>query len=167
MNEVFCKPITAELMNQILITHVVPDDSSSSIGNKAGGLGYDLPANEAQLFALEHFPLLDMNKAIGTVGNEHLVRQVLELMISDEIKKDIAVIQSAHAQGDWEEIEKFAHKMKGGAVYIGTVKMQYACQYLERYQKAGFTSLLEPLYQQLITVVNDTQDYIRVWLTKS
>jgi HPt (histidine-containing phosphotransfer) domain-containing protein len=88
----------------------------------------------------------------------------MQLMISEEIDKDIAVINAAHARSNWEEIEKFAHKMKGGAVYIGTVKMQYACQYLERYQKAGHTRLLEPLYQQLITVVHDTQNHIRAWL---
>jgi HPt (histidine-containing phosphotransfer) domain-containing protein len=85
-------------------------------------------------------------------------------MISEEIQKDIVFIKTAHSIGNWEEIEKFAHKMKGGAVYIGTVRMQHACQYLERYHKAGHTRLLELLYQQLITVVDDTQNHIREWL---
>ena len=85
-------------------------------------------------------------------------------MISEEIEKDISLIKMAHTQKNWQDIEKFAHKMKGGAVYIGTIRMEYACQYLERYQKAGHTELLELLYQQLIVVVKDTQDYIRAWL---
>ena len=64
------------------------------------------------------------------------------------------------------EVER-GHKMKGGAVYIGTVKMRYACQYLERYQKSGLTKLLEPLYQQLLSVVLDTQSHIKEWLSNN
>ncbi|CZR34242.1 Uncharacterised protein [Legionella pneumophila] len=54
--------------------------------------------------------------------------------------------------------------MKGGAANCGAVRMKYACQYLERYQKMGYTKLLEPLYQQLIKVVEDTQKNIHEWL---
>ena len=35
--------------------------------------------------------------------------------------------------------------------------MQYACQYLERYKKAGYTKLLDPLYHQLIKVLEETK----------
>jgi CheY-like chemotaxis protein/HPt (histidine-containing phosphotransfer) domain-containing protein len=165
MNDVYSKPITVALMKDILLNYVVQNNASLA-ENKAsyGHLGPDLPNTEAELFLLESYELLNIDKAIATIGNEDLVRQVMQLMISEEIDKDIAVINAAHVRGNWEEIEKFAHKMKGGAVYIGTVKMQYACQYLERYQKAGHTRLLEPLYQQLITVVHDTQNHIRAWL---
>nr|WP_155831600.1 hypothetical protein [Legionella oakridgensis] len=41
--------------------------------------------------------------------------------------------------------------------------MKYACQYLERYQKAGHSTLLEPLYQQLIKVLQDTKQYLQQW----
>lgn len=165
MDDVYSKPITNELMATILKKNVV--NKLAPINEKKqmlGLLGLDLPDTQEELFDLQKFSLLDINKAINTIGNELLVRQVLELMISDEIEKDIALLKTAHALGDWEEIEKFAHKMKGGAVYIGTVRMQYACQYLERYHKAGHSYLLESLYQQLITVVDDTQIYIRHWL---
>jgi len=165
MNDVFSKPITTELMTNILRKNVTNKLSMINENQQAYGLlGLDLPDSEEELFDLQKFALLDINKAISTVGNESLVRQVLELMISEEIQKDIVFIKTAHSIGNWEEIEKFAHKMKGGAVYIGTVRMQYACQYLERYHKAGHTRLLELLYQQLITVVDDTQNHIREWL---
>ncbi len=165
MNDVYTKPITTELMTTILRKNVTSKTTILNENEKPyGGLGLDLPNTEDELFDLNNFSLLDINKAISTIGNDSLVRQVLELMISDEIQKDIALIKKAHSVGNWEEIEKFAHKMKGGAVYIGTVRMQYACQYLERYHKAGHTSLLELLYQQLTAVVNDTQNHIREWL---
>ena len=165
MNDVYTKPITSELIMSILKKNVTSKLSALNENTQVyGHLGLDLPQSEEELFDLKIFPLLDINKAISTVGNESLVRQVLELMISEEIQKDIIFIKTAHSEENWEEIEKFAHKMKGGAVYIGTVRMQYACQYLERYHKAGNTRLLELLYQQLITVVNDTQNHIREWL---
>lgn len=165
MNDVFSKPITTELMANILRKNVANKLLTLNENKQAYGLlGLDLPDTEEELFDLQKFALLDINKAITTVGNESLVRQVLELMISDEIQKDITLIKIAHSNANWDEIEKFAHKMKGGAVYLGTVRMQHACQYLERYHKAGHTHLLELLYQQLISVVDDTQNHIREWL---
>ncbi|MBA4260435.1 MAG: hypothetical protein C0446_14825, partial [Chitinophaga sp.] len=67
----------------------------------------------------------------------------------------------------WEEVEKLAHKIKGGVAYLGTQKMRYACQYLERYYKAGHRTLLEPLYQQLISVSNDTNQTLLNWLKQT
>lgn len=165
MNEVYSKPITDDLLNTILNKNVMKKAVAvEERKNVYGRLGFDLPNTEEELFELKQFALLDINKAITTIGNKHLVHQVLELMISEEIENDINSIIIAHSEGNWDEIEGFAHKMKGGALYIGTVRMQYACQYLERYHKAGHTRLLEALYQQLITVVHDTQNYIRQWL---
>jgi hypothetical protein len=54
--------------------------------------------------------------------------------------------------------------MKGGAAYCGTVRMKYACQYLERYRKAGHAKSLEKLYYQLVQVVDETKNYIDKWL---
>jgi CheY-like chemotaxis protein len=167
MDDVYSKPITADLMQTILLKYVMGQPILETQKGTHGRLGFDLPDSEEELFALSHLPLLDIDKAISTIGNKELVCQVLQLMISEEIQKDIRVIQEAYLQGHWPEIERFAHKMKGGAMYIGTIKMQFASQYLERYIKAKHTRLLEPLYQQLIQVVNDTQDYIRSWLNNS
>jgi hypothetical protein len=42
--------------------------------------------------------------------------------------------------------------------------MKYACQYLERYWKAGERTLFSALYQQAITVIEETQTHIDGWL---
>ncbi|MBA2650859.1 MAG: hypothetical protein H0U73_01110 [Tatlockia sp.] len=57
-----------------------------------------------------------------------------------------------------------AHKAKSGAEYPGTIRMKYACMYLERYHKAGHSACLEKLYQQLMKVLDDTQRCIEIWL---
>lgn len=45
----------------------------------------------------------------------------------------------------------------------GTIRMKYACLYLERYRKAGHSVSLEKLYHQLIQVLDETQECIRQW----
>ena len=63
-------------------------------------------------------------------------------------------------------LDHLVHKMKGGVVYCGAPKMKFACQYLERYYKAGHTAMLERLYHQFIAVTEDTEREIKEWLRK-
>ena len=73
-------------------------------------------------------------------------------------------IQDAYAQKNWDTVEALAHKIKSGALYCGTKKLTFACQYLERYHKAGHAKLLEALYQQFFTTVEQTKKAIDKWL---
>lgn len=125
----------------------------------------DLPETEEQLFQLDSFILLDINKAISIMGSKKMVREILPLMIADETQADIRAMKKAYQNKDWDTIERLAHKMKGGALNCGATRMKYACQYLERYKKTGRTSQLEPLFHQLIDVIEETQQHIRLWLS--
>ncbi len=167
MNEIFTKPIDLITMQSIINTYLSPTElkkPSTLRYNESSPLGRDLPAIERQLFELDTFPLLDINHAFENIGNEALLREMLQLMLDKAIPDDATAIKKAHAANDWELVEKLAHKMKGGAVYCGTIRMQHACQYLERYRKAGHTAALNVLYEQLIRVVEDTMGPIREWL---
>jgi HPt (histidine-containing phosphotransfer) domain-containing protein len=75
-------------------------------------------------------------------------------------------MKNAYRKKDFALIEKIAHKVKGGAVYVGTTRMKYACQYLERYWKTGQQELFDKLYQQTIHTIKDTSVYISNWLKK-
>ncbi|WP_131753268.1 Hpt domain-containing protein [Legionella jordanis] len=79
---------------------------------------------------------------------------------------DLARMKEAHDLNDWESTQNIAHKIKGGAVYLGTVRLKMACQHLEHYWKSGHSELLEPLYQQVITVINDSLEAMNDWLEK-
>ncbi|MBA2655474.1 MAG: response regulator [Tatlockia sp.] len=135
-----------------------------SVSN-TNGLGRDLPETEEELFALGQFPLLDDVKGLETLGSEATLFDILQEMI-ELISEQKEELQQAHRVGDWEAVEQLAHKIKGGAEYPGTIRMKYACQYLERYRKAGHTASLEKLYFQLINVLDDTQLRIANWLKK-
>lgn len=82
---------------------------------------------------------------------------ILNTLLTEEFPNEKAEYIQAHAQTDWEKIEKLAHKMKGGAIYTGLVRLQYACQHYENSYPRGKKELLEALYQQIIHVMQETQ----------
>ena len=170
MNEIYTKPVNLKTMKEIIYHYMSAADkvplNISTVYNldKPSKLGQDLPDEERSLFELEEFPFLDTSGAIESIGSEDLLREMLRLMLYKAIPDDVDAIQNAYEKNDWELVEKLAHKMKGGAVYCGTIKMQYACQYLERYRKAGHSAVLNALYQQLMNVVDETKQHIEKWL---
>ena len=157
MNDVFCKPLNLSVMESILLQYLYPQNDS-----RVNKQNYGLPELDSQLFELDHFPVLDIEHAVQRIGNKTALIELLQLMAMQEIPAEEHALHEAYAANNWPEIEKLAHKMKGGAVYCGTFKMQYACQYLERYHKAGYRVLLEKLYQQLLRVLDETKQAIRV-----
>ena len=101
--------------------------------------------------------IADFNAAEG------MLREILQ-MVHQDILVDGQAIEKAYVDNNWDTIEKLAHKMKGGALYSGTIRMKYACQYLERYRKAGHTAMLDTLYHQLLSVLQETKQCIEHWL---
>jgi two-component system aerobic respiration control sensor histidine kinase ArcB len=169
MSDVFTKPLTPQMLQTIVNQFVSTDrgihhsqDNTDKL-QKPKHLGTDLPAKEEQLFKLEEYPLLDITSAIESIGNEGMLREILQ-MIHQDILVDGQAIEKAYVDNNWDTIEKLAHKMKGGALYSGTIRMKYACQYLERYRKAGHTAMLDNLYHQLLSVLQETKQCIEHWL---
>ena len=132
---------------------------------KPTNLGSDLPSTEKQLFDLDKFPLLDVKNAIEIIGSKHMLYEILPLVIQDIIN-DGKAIKIAYSEDDWENVEKIAHKIKSGALYSGTTRMKYACQYLGHYQQTKHTELLDKLYHQLIQVLQQTKQCIEQWLAE-
>lgn len=156
MNDVFCKPLNLHVMESVVCQYI----DKALLECRSNNDRHGLPNTDSQLFELDPFPLLDIEHAAQRIGNKTVLVEMLHLMATQEIPNDEQALQVAYEAGDWKGIEKLAHKMKGGAVYCGTFKMQYACQYLERYHKAGHTELLESLYRQLLQVLQETKDAI-------
>ena len=94
-----------------------------------------------------------------------LLKDILTSMILKEMPKDLTELERAYVAKNWDDLEKLAHRMKGGLVYCGTLRLVRACQYLERYHKAGHTRQLEALYQQLRQVADETTKTIQLWLS--
>lgn len=158
MTKVISKPINLSVLQDLL--HYVEKKSTSDTHRFAKELAHD----EADLFQLDQYPLLDIQSGINTLGTMETLQELLTLMLYVDLPKDLDAITKAYAKQQWDIVEKTAHKMKSGALYCGVIRMTYACQYLERYQKAGLTHLQNQLYQQLMSVITQTQDAISKWL---
>lgn len=173
MNAAFTKPMNPEILEEIKLTYLSPPKlygSQTIIASettKSKKLGLDLPDSEEELFKLDTFSLLDTKSALLNMGNNTiLLTNILTSMVKQEIPSDIIELENAHNADDWETIEKLAHRMKGGLVYCGAFKLVQACQYLERYRKAGHVKFLEQLYKQLFLVVDETTNAIHDWLKR-
>ena len=172
MNEALTKPMKPEMLETIKTTYLTPSKTTAiptNIQNSAvtaGKLGVDLPDTEEELFLLRHFPVLNASAAMKVMGNNvKLFNDILKSIVDKDLASDLAEIERAHECNDWESVEKTAHRMKGGFVYCGITKLAMACQYLERYRKAGHTTHLEALYQQLRVVADETVITINRWLS--
>lgn len=173
MNGVFTKPITmgclkqiVSSINQINLEPCKEDKIETTKTNGSSTLGLDLPSTEAELFDLTKFPLLDVDEGINILGSKPVLNEMLTTLINEDFSKDIESIKIAFENKDWSKIELLAHKLKSGAVYCGTTRFKYACQYLERYHKAGLSQSLIPLYQQFLKTIDDTQNEIKEWFSK-
>lgn len=160
MNGVLSKPLSLKSCRDIL-SSFIPARAQEQEPNK---FITDLPETETHLFALSSFPILDVFEGIKTTGTEETLFKTLQFMMWDSLPEDFAMLQKMHDLGDWEKTQQLAHKIKGGVVYVGAVRMKMACQYLERYWKSGQRALLEPLYQQLLLVTTESIIEINQWI---
>lgn len=133
-----------------------------------GKLGYELPDTEDLLFQIHDLPLLDPHafEAIYAQKDwEHMLTQFLKVFINESLPEDKKLIHAAHDDLNWAQVERLAHKIKGGCVCIGLQRFAIACQFLERYIKAGHSNKNEELYQQMLLVMEDTASEIKTWIT--
>lgn len=113
--------------------------------------------HEKHLFDLHKYPIINIQSCIKNMNaDQESFFSILHTLLTQEFPTEKAAYTRAHQQGKWEKIEKLAHKMKGGAMYTGLVKLQYACQHFEDYYQSDKTLLLEGLYQQIIYVMQET-----------
>lgn len=163
MDAVLTKPLTQAHAMDILKSfiparHEVPSADSSKIRN-------DLPDSDEELFQLGQFALLDSEEALKNCGSNDILVDMLHLM-TKEIPTDLGNMKEAFVTGNYPLVEKITHKIKGGAVYVGTTRMKYACQYVERYWKSGQRELFDALYHQAINIIEETLTYIEGWLQR-
>ena len=169
MNKVLIKPASIIMIMNLIdeyITNKQALPASIPKVETANSLGTDLPNTEEELFALDKFPILDVKSGVRILGSETVLIEMLAIMLKECTELEKLSTQRVQKTNDWHAIEALAHKMKGGASYCGTIKMQMACQYLERYHKGGHSKLLTPLYEQFLVVVGETRLFLTQWLSK-
>ncbi len=125
----------------------------------------NLSKAEQKLFDLSQFPVFDVATGLTNMHANHaLFIDIIKIIIHQEFPTETLAYKQAYAQNNWGKIEKLAHKMKGGSIYTGLTRLQYACQYLEDYYQSNQTTLLDQLYQQLMHTIDETQQELVSWL---
>ncbi|WP_298625244.1 response regulator [uncultured Legionella sp.] len=164
MDEVIIKPLTqSQAIDSIKTFIPIKQDKTLMTVMLAKK---ELPENYSELFNLEQYPLFDPEVALKNCGNNDVLIELLKLMISQEIPQEEERIKDAFENKEYPQVEKIAHKIKSGAMYLGTTRMKFACQYLERYWKTGERELFNELYHQAVRTIDDTSKYISEWLNK-
>lgn len=168
MNKILAKPLQLATMQTILAQFILSTNKKQGVKSAEQNLlGENLAEQEEQLFILDGYPLLDIRSGITNLGDEAILHDLLVLMTTQEIPTELGKLQQAYAEQNWEQIEILAHKIKSGALYCGTIRLRYACQYLERYHKAGLNTQLEKLYKQLLQVIDETVSFVSQWLSRN
>lgn len=162
MDAVLAKPITQAHASNIINAFLRPKENPEL--EKAKKAQSDLPDKEEDLFELSQFPLLETEETLKNLGDANILSELLQNMIEKDLPDDFNNMKQAFSDQNYEQVEKLAHKIKGGALYVGTIRMRYACQYLERYQKTGKTHLVEKLFHQAVSTIEETINYIKLWL---
>lgn len=163
MDAVLTKPLTqahaADIIKSFIpARHVAP--LAESVKERR-----DLPDSDEEMFQLNQFALLNSEEALKNCSTQEILKELLTLMLQ-ELPGDLECMKNAFANHDYYMVEKTAHKIKGGAVYVGTVRMKYACQYVERYWKTGQRELFDALYHQAVGAIEETINYIEGWMRR-
>jgi two-component system aerobic respiration control sensor histidine kinase ArcB len=140
MDAVLSKPLAKETAIDIL-NAFIPKRAAKKV-----------EVNKQDLLQLSG-PVLDFESGAKIYsGNTELVKEMLQMLV-DSFPDELTRLKKAHQKNDWQTIQVVAHKLRGGACYCGTSRLQAACIHLERYLKTGSTKLREELYQQLLNEI--------------
>jgi two-component system aerobic respiration control sensor histidine kinase ArcB len=178
MDDVYTKPATLALIRGILKAYHLQDkgiksqspkfQDETSIPATSGKFGKDLPDTEDELFAIDAFLLFSPQAAFKYIKDITMLLKQLKMFLSGDMQKDVHKMTMAYEKKDWGTVERLAHKIKSGLGYIGLLRMGYACQYLERYHKAGHRdlNLLDKLYHQVIKTNKESIKEVKSWMKK-
>ncbi|CEG56166.1 ATP-binding protein [Legionella fallonii] len=164
MTAVLTKPLTQAKATEILKQFITSSNATLPKDNVA--IGKDLPNTDAELFQLEQYALLDTEQALKNCGSMSLLIQLLTV-VSQDVPANLIQMKKAYENQDYPSVEKIAHYIKGSAVYVGTIRMKYACQYVERYWKSGERKFFDKLYHQAVRAIEESCNYIKDWLQKN
>lgn len=169
MNKVLSKPIRPEHVTEMISQYNLKPSDDTNNSNSLESCTqttsrHGLPLKDDDLFQLEHFAVFDEELGVKNSGGLETLQELLEMLVHSELPSDQKKMQDAFEEGNYSEVERLAHKIKGGAIYTGTTRMKFACQYVERYWKSGDRRLFERLYHQANKVIDETITVVAQWL---
>lgn len=149
MNAVLIKPLTKEKAQDIL-NAFVPKLHTATLSTAKKPQAFDAPLEGA---------VIDYERLLAQVGRQNDIAHEMLAMLVDSFPAEHVLLQNAYDKGDWLTLKKLAHKMKSGAAYCATTRLNTACFRLESAIKKEETTYYSFLFQQLMhemELVNST-----------
>jgi len=152
MNAVFEKPLTPEMLKNILKKTLFPQNIT------------EIPQTPGDRSKVALYPLLDEQTGIQFVGDKQVLASIIPSIIENIRDHELPALIHAHHNENWEKIAAIAHKIKSSAVYSGTLRMQHACAMVEMQVREKDNKRYTENYAQLITVIHDTLHALEMWM---
>ena len=86
-------------------------------------------------------------RALDPDGKAQLVKRVLATY-QVSLAKLVAQLQSARADGAWDQVSRVAHTLKSSSASIGALALSGLCAEIERLLRAGDNVSVAPLLEQ-------------------
>jgi len=152
MDAVLSKPLTKEMASGIL-NAFIPRRATLQQQLKTEK---ELQKDEEQILFVLPEATIDFDDAVRMNGSEDAAKELL-VMLVDSLPQELAALQAVYKQQDWKSIQDITHKLKSGACYCGTHRLQVACTNLEKHLKDNKTELRDKLYEQLLQEISSVR----------
>lgn len=116
---------------------------------------------------LNSHPLFDEHKGLISLGDVNLLREMVQLLLTELITIDKPALQQAFDKKDYQQLGDIAHKIKGGALYCGTLRLIEACKVIELLSKKNQALHLPDAYWQLDDTISATEKVLTGWLQET
>lgn len=165
INEIWLKPLTKEKIRKLdkyfkrkKISDIELDFRLNQL--KSIKSGYDQITERANFLDIIHsYPVYDKSIALKNLnGNVDLFNEIIK-MFKLSIKDYIQKLEKNYQLKNWEVFENIVHKIKGGACYVGAVRLNYLCKSFLR----GYLTdqqALDIFYPFLISTLSETYQAI-------
>lgn len=130
MQDVLNKPISKQIISDMIAKHCshhlehdysglerITDESSVNTG-----LSYS---------SFEEYPLYQMELILKRFGTKELLHEMLNIFIEQDLKKSKGMARMYFEKRQYHELKSIVHKIRGGAVYCGTERLQQVSKCLE------------------------------------
>lgn len=149
MNAVLTKPLLRETTENILNAFIAYRNMKSTV--------------EVLPTSIEGFEItgevLNFDYVKTQCGDEAIAIEIISSLVNS-FPEVLIKIQQLHKEQQWDLIQGEARKLRDGASYCGTKRLEEACAYLEQGIKLEKIDLYENLYQQTMHEIAQAQQAI-------
>lgn len=157
MNKVITKPIRYEIFQSLITEYQISNNLLIHENKQSTAL---ILAND-----FDGYPLLDIEAGISTLGSEETLIDLLQMLLTEN-STDIKQLNDAWNEQNFATVQCLVHKIKSGALYCGTTRMQSVCEALENHFKDQKEEIPFNLYQFFCKINEHTLTAIKTWLRK-